>query len=296
MDQASNNLFTGYYLVVYFDLLGQSSTLQAIVSLPDTESEMDGFIQSLKQTVGRVLLVRELFTRFFRTAVKPDLTAVRPEDRPEYADALSRVQPIVYGLSDATVIAVPLFGDSVKARCAAVNSVHDALAAACGVMMSLLTIEIPCRAGIEVGIATQIGEHEVYGPVLERAVHLESSVAGSLRIAVGPNVLEYLESVGQNRAENRLGMCMQDTATRCRQWIITDEDGVDILDFLGSALLDVFPDAVDPEVFRKVSQFAEEQRAANLAAGRGDRADKYAALSRYCDSRAAFWNVEGSKH
>lgn len=51
------------------------------------------------------------------------------------------------------------------------------------------------RAGVEVGLGTELDNGEIYGPVLYKAYELESKVAEYPRIVVGKELINYLTTL-----------------------------------------------------------------------------------------------------
>lgn len=81
---------------------------------------------------------------------------------------------------------------STDENCTAMNGVHSAFIATSGLGLMALSAKIPIRAGLDVGIATQIDDKEVYGPALEKAVYLEAQLAEYPRFFAGNELINYL--------------------------------------------------------------------------------------------------------
>jgi len=69
-------------------------------------------------------------------------------------------------------------------NCPAVNGIYSAFVATCGIGLLSLSVKVPMRAGLDVGVATKIDDNEIYGPGLERAFYLESQLAEYPRFIV----------------------------------------------------------------------------------------------------------------
>lgn len=172
----NDSLHFQQYLVVFFDQLGQREVLRKITEIPTTEEGKKDFLEVMKKGVGRVLNIRASFKKYFDSAISysPNLSLVPSELHGEFA-ASQKCNLNFYGLSDAVIIAVPL--KSTDENCTQVNSIYSALVATCGIGLLSLSVQIPMRAGLDVGVATQIDNNEIYGPALERAYYLESHLA-----------------------------------------------------------------------------------------------------------------------
>ncbi len=200
-----DNLTFSYYLVVFIDLLGQRETLRKITSLPTNESEKEEFILLIKESLGCVDFLRELFQSYFQAYSAEDINDynVPPEHRELFLASL-KSEAYYYGISDSIVIAVPLTNKN--DNCTAANGIFSALLATCGIGVAALSSEIVMRAGIDVGIATQIDDKEIYGPALERAHHLESRLAEYPRFIVGKELIEYLDWIINQQTTTSFGL------------------------------------------------------------------------------------------
>ncbi|MGE5483621.1 MAG: hypothetical protein ACM3X4_01235 [Ignavibacteriales bacterium] len=284
---ASEGMVWQYYLVVYLDLLGQSESLRRIGSIPSNPSETDEFIQQVKDSLGKVLLVRDAFTEFFKhvESYEPDVSLVKPEHREEFI-AAQRTRVISYSISDSLVIAVPLTGDD--EFCTAMNGVRSTLLALCGLGLFLLSHGIPLRAGVEVGLATQIGEHEIYGPALLTAFDLESKEAEYPRFVVGHELMEYLNYVANQEPATRLGTVARETAKKCRNLIVR-ADGQFMLDFLGKAVRDQFDDRLSTKAFWDAFSYVRGQLDKFTKEGLTKLSCRYSRLAGYFDANKCHW-------
>jgi len=94
------------------------------------------------------------------------------------------------------------------------------------------------RAGLDVGIATELKNGEVYGPALFKAYKLESEVAQYPRIVLGNELINYLENLSRknpqfpDQNEEDIEVC-KIMADSCLKMIVKDLDGYLILDYLG---------------------------------------------------------------
>ena len=220
-----DNLLFQNYLVVFVDLLGQRDALRRITGIPTTEPEKQQFIETAKESIGKVLQIRDAFKQYY-DSVNKDISndiSLLPEYRDEFKKALTRAPASYYGLSDAMVLAVPLM--STDENCAALHGIHDAFLATCGIGLLSLSFHIPMRGGLDVGVATQIDDGEVYGPALESAYYLESKVAEYSRFVVGKELISYLHGVENQKCLTRVGEVAKLTAKFCMQMVIQDSDG-----------------------------------------------------------------------
>jgi hypothetical protein len=125
-----DNLLFQNYLVVFVDLLGQRDALRRITGIPTTEPEKLQFIETAKESIGKVLEIRDAFKQYY-DSVNKDIYGdiiVSHEYRDEIRKAITRAPASYYGLSDAMVLAVPLMSTDDE-NCAALHGIHDAFLA-----------------------------------------------------------------------------------------------------------------------------------------------------------------------
>jgi len=286
-----DNLLFQHYLVVFFDHLGQRENLRKITGIPTTEVDKQKFIDSTKESVGRVLNIRDSFMNYFEAASTyvPDATLVPPEFRDEFLASQKRTAINVYGISDAIIIAVPLM--STDENCSAINGIHDAFVATCGIGLLSLSIHIPMRAGLDVGMATQIDEREIYGPALESAFYIESKLAEYPRFLVGKELINYLLWVENQQCTTRIGAVAKETAKYCREMVIQDTDGRFMLDFLGAKIKESSENVIDTKLVASALEFVIDQYKKYLSDENDKLASRYYRLLRYIQSRKKIWNI-----
>ncbi len=282
------------YLVVFVDLLGQREVLRKITGIPTTEPEKQQFIETAKESIGKVIQIRDSFKLYYDSANEyiHDEKLVPPEHRAEFRAALKKASVSYYGISDAMVIAVPLM--STDENCAAINGIHDAFVATCGIGLLSLSVHIPMRAGLDVGVATQIDDREIYGPALESAYYLESNVAEYPRFVVGKELISYLLWVENQKCLTRVGEVAKEAAKYCRQMVIQDSDGNYMLDFLGAKFKESSEDVIEPNLVASAFDFVLEEYKKNFAANNHKMASRYYRLLRYFHSRKNLWRISNT--
>ena len=285
------DLLFQYYLVVFLDILGQRRMLREIKNLPTNEKEKGNFIRKLKETIGKVDKVRDAFQDFFEAANSyvPNTKLVPPEHRKEFI-ASQKSEAYFYGFSESIIIAVPLMSDD--ENCTAMNGVYSALVATSGIGLIALAATITLRAGLDVGVATQIEGKDIYGPALERAYFLESQLAEYPRFVVGNELINYLLWVENQQCKSRLGIVAKGMAKFCRQMIIQDTDGRFMLDFMGVRSKEMADNSIDTEVVKLARDFVVSQYKKYFDDENQKLASRYFRLLRYFNSRAKLWGLE----
>jgi hypothetical protein len=279
-----------HYLIVFLDLLGQRESLRRIQVLPSKENEKDEFIELVKESYGKIHLIRGIFQSYFdtSTAHTPNSRLVPPEHRDEFLTS-QIVEHHFYSLSDAVIIAVPLM--STDENCTAMNGVHSAFIATSGLGLMALSVKIPIRAGLDVGIATQIDDKEVYGPALEKAVYLEAQLAEYPRFLAGNELINYLMWVENQKPRTRLGLIAKNIAELCRKMIIQDTDGRFMIDFLGARLKEDAGDSINRDVVISAWDFVISQHQKYMTEGNEKLSSRYFRLMRYFQSRKSIWGI-----
>jgi hypothetical protein len=286
-----DNFLFQHYLVVFLDHLGQREHLRKIAGLPTNETEKQEFIEITKESIGRVLHIRDAFKRYFESAdsYTPNVTLVPPEHRDDFQASQERAAVSYYGISDAMIIAVPLM--STDENCAAINGIHDAFVSTCGIGLLSLSVHVPMRAGLDVGVATQIDDKEIYGPALESAFYLESKLAEYPRFLVGRKLINYLFWVENQKCNTRIGGVAKETAKYCRQMVIQDTDGRYMLDFLGKKIKESSENVIDSKLVVSAFDFVVEQFKKNVEADNDKLASRYYRLLRYFQSKRTIWGM-----
>ncbi len=260
-----------YYLVAFIDILGQKGAFQGINSVPaegegDLKEKLD---EAHEQTVHFVEVFRESFNNLFNGISKETESKMKvPNTFKKQFDEMRKVTLKHKRFSDCILAFVPLQTD--KYHINAVNGVH-AVITSCGAMLLLsLSGEKAFRAGIEVGIGTELENGEVYGPALFKAYNLESKIAQYPRIVIGPELINYLINLSKKNPQ----MPNQDpkdielskiTADKCLKMIMKDFDGYNIVDYLGDELKKIYSHPSVSykisyeEIFEKASKFVEEE-------------------------------------
>ncbi|MBI1956491.1 MAG: hypothetical protein HYS38_08870 [Acidobacteria bacterium] len=287
--EAKEELQLQYYLVLFFDLLGQREQLRQLTSLPTDEEGKRKVAAVLKATVGRVVNLRVGFENYFEGMAKETDFAQNlapPQRELLRAHTQSKLKSV--GFSDSFLVFVPLA--TTDEHCTQMNGVHRALTAACSIMSIALSVGMPLRGGIDVGLGMELPEGEVYGPCLERAYYLESKIAGYPRVCVGEELVEYLTGFKGLRPTSNSGQVAVALAGLCSSLICKDKDGAYALDYLGAGFKQVCGPPETPQaLFEKAAKFAqsEVERWSNL--GEATMTGRYTLLLSYLNSRSALW-------
>jgi len=282
--------------VAFIDVLGQKEAFRDLESQPLANNHPK-LIEAHKQTVFFVETLRNGFKDFFDayTVEKEPSVKVPPEKMDQFkAMVKSNLQHQRF--SDCIQAYVCLHTDEYHSN--AINGVFGVLLA-CGSMLLLsLAMKKAFRAGIEVGLGTELDNGEIYGPVLYKAHELESKVAGYPRIVVGRELINYLTTLA-NAHEQLPEQTKEDVelcklmATNCLKMIVRDLDGVPILDYLGTEFLQNISENQErarelENTFKLALQFVEAEYSKRKQAGDKKLALRYYLLLNYLKAKSPF--------
>ncbi len=270
---------------MFLDILGQRDSLRQLKGLPGSQEELNRFLNQIRDTFGKVDLVRKGIKTIFadQSANRINETLVKPEQLDQFKTMLA-VDPHVQTFSDSVVMAVSLSDDN--EYCTALNGIHSSFLAAGGVLVGILAAKAALRAGVAIGLAGKMSATEIYGPALERAVFLESTVAQYPRLVVGEEVVKYLESFADYTPQSIYGQWSCKTASNCLKMLVEDKDGQWMIDFLGEDFTKRL-DNLGQMAFAHVKQQPERYE----LAGNEKLAGYYRRLGEYFESRRNFWSV-----
>src|SRR3990172_5426363 len=166
-----DSLWIGYYLVAFVYILNQKQD----------------FIKKLKKTFGVVDGFRKTFENFYKANSEPSAAAqlVAKEHRQAFNE-MQKSGIKFQRFADTFITYLALRTNGIKAP---ITGVFAALGASASTFLVSLAAEQVCRGGIEIGLAGEIQEGEIYGHALYEAYHLESEVAHYPRIVVGEGLI-----------------------------------------------------------------------------------------------------------
>lgn len=284
----SRKFLSQYYLVAFLDILGQRESLRRLTALPTNEEEKAEFIGHIRQSYGKVARIRNDFKNYFDVPYSPNINLVAPEHQEQFL-ASRKSEVSFYSFSDSIVIYVPLMNND--ENCTAINGVLSTFVATSGTGLSALSDKIPVRGGLDIGIATKIEENEIYGPGLERAVHLEHNLAEYPRFVIGNELINYLSLFENQKPTSTLGKIARDIARLCKGMIIRDTDGRYMLDFLGTKLRDIVGNAIRKETVIAARNFAKEEYNKYTQEYNEKLMSRYFRLLNYFSRRQDVWEL-----
>jgi hypothetical protein len=283
-----NSRILHYEAVLLYDVLGQSSRLREIKNLPVTASELSSVTALLQETAGTVMRLRDDMRQYYDNVVQPtsSLESLPPEHRKLFEDT-RKVKLTIRNFSDLTIANVPLIertGSNIP-----MTSVFALIGAAASMVLVSLARGTPIRGAIDVGLAINLEGDEIYGPILDRVYRDESEIADWPRIVVGPNLIDYLDTVVQGEENDILSVISAGLARTCQKLISYDNDGRAIVDYLGPGMKKYLGATLPVEVVENALNFAEREQHKFDECGNSKLSDRYAQVVEFCHQRMTYW-------
>jgi len=276
-----------WFVVGFFDLLGQQEQLRSLTALPDEGSpeENETFFRVMRGTVGRVMRFKRAFHEFFDSYNRVDIF----ED-PAVAEINPGVDRTHYRGND---VKIQQFSDCVVAYASLCDEVYKSptqgayaiITASASTFLGHLASGVPIRGGIDIGLGTEISEANFYGPGLARAYTLESKVAQYPRIVVGDELIQYLDLREAYEGNDPVGIYNKQIAKISKELICVDDDGYAIIDYLCPQMVEVLENAGMRRHIDTAYKFILEQ--SNIWKGKKDckKAFRYTMLRNYFEDR-----------
>jgi len=277
----------GWHVVAFLDLLGQQDMLRKMTALPNVENQEE--VAAFKQKVGELYKPVYALQNFFKSSITPfiqggmDETNLSQSER-ELLEQF-RSTPIFYRhFSDSLIVHMPLRNDIGRFQCKAVYSV---LAATASTFLSCMAHAYAIRGGIDLGLAMDIEDGDIYGPALARAHTLESRMAQYPRIVIGEELIRYLQEIAGHNASTVEERVHAEFAAKSLGLLAVDDDGCAFLDWLGKDIRASFQSEVVQRAYNFIIQEAvkhKENRNSKLGF-------RYTLLRNYVESRLPDWGL-----
>jgi hypothetical protein len=293
----------GYYLVAFVDVLGQKEAFRDINAMPETEEASQNLLNAHKQTVGFVRRFRDRFRDFFDAYTKEKESEIKiPQEKKEQFNAMRKSILKYTSFSDCIQAYVPLRSEEYHSQC--INGVFGVLGACGCMLLQSLSENKSFRAGLEVGIGTELESDELYGPAFFNAYTLESKIAKLPRIVIGEELINYLMHLKNkiqqvpNQKNEDLEVC-KIMGENCLKMIVKDIDGQYILDYLGEQFSDNFKKNLSDdgqreyvEICKRAFNFVEQEYERRKQAKDEKLAIRYFMLYNYFQAKRKIWDLD----
>ena len=165
-------------------------------------------------------------------------------------------------------------------------------------VLNALGRHIPLRGSIEYGYAAELGNGDLYGPVIAYTHWLEDEIAQHPRVVIGYRLAELLSTTSLDEVEGLRAATKKQELDLCASMIRQETDRVPFLDFLGGTVhallanVEVVNGINASEAVAKGFEFACEESARFQAEGNEKLALRYALLKDYYLSRLPLWGID----
>ena len=183
----------GWHVIAFLDLLGQQAKLRELNALPNTVDalEIAHFERRIEEIYKPIVALRKIFKAGIEASI--DLNGPNANWTPQDQEFRRqfRATPIYQRpFADSLIVGIPLLDSIGKFPC---RAIYFTLVSTAITFFSCLAFGCVFRGGIDMGLAMEIGNNELYGPAIARAYALESKVANYPRVVVGEGLTRYLE-------------------------------------------------------------------------------------------------------
>jgi hypothetical protein len=165
------------------------------------------------------------------------------------------------------------------------RGVFGVLAAAAVTFIGCLAHGQPIRGGIDIGIALEIENGEIYGPALSRAYNLESTVAQYPRVVIGEELFKYLNLSCNQEESDLFKSISKRTAKACLELLAIDDDGNPFIDYLGESLKESLGNVYDEELVSQAYNHVVSESLKHKTEKNPKLAFKYTLLRNYFEER-----------
>jgi hypothetical protein len=277
----------GFHCVAFLDILGQRRKLLQLAPIPKKDEETT---KLLRETAGNVIRLRRRLAACFEGFGKPTLylNMLPPDARKRILNARRSLRS--RNIGDSIIMEISFLGD--EDGCASLIGVYGCIASCCILHLVGLSTKCPIRGGIDVGLGlniSELGEPEVYGPVLGTAYNLESKLADYPRILVSNGLIAYLEQAARLPQTTPLGRLANSLAAECKLFITPDTDGKPMLDFLGQKMATLSTAEERRNQFAGINECIAEQKQMAQAESDSKLLARYDRLAAYVERRSALW-------
>jgi hypothetical protein len=185
--------------------------------------------------------------------------------------------------SDTVILYAPLGNDTAKIP---INGVYASLLACGTTFLAMLAGRNACRGGIDIGLAFEPHQGEIYGAALLSASQLERSVAQYHRIDVGHTLVEYLAQHAQASGQDPVIQYTRKFAKECLGLLTNDVNGQPFLDVLGEGYRQTVGGIESlRDIVRDAYAFVVEEAERAQQAGNSKLATRYGQLRQYFEAR-----------
>lgn len=288
---AEDVIHCGWYVTLLVDVLGQREAISLLASLPETEEQKANYLSAVKDSAGKVDEVRRSISKFFKSFVDASssipLNQLTNEQRMQ-CDILNDHRIGTQMFSDTVIAYSPLSTDAGRVS---THGVYTMVLAAASTLIHCLSDEVALRGGIDVGVAMELHDNDLYGPALMTVDDLEKKVAKWPRIVVGKGLMQFLHQMMRTPCADLVDQMNCKLAETCLSIIAPDVDSVTIIDYLGDAFRRTFGSENQRPIVEDGLAFARREQERFSQKGDYKHTLRYSLLRQYYEERMAKWTA-----
>ena len=216
----------GFYVCSLIDILGQTEKLSQLNGVFfEFDENKNKVVSVFRETYGTV----KKFRRFTDESIF-FVNQIKENNRLKNGFSSNPIE--MKSFSDLITSYVLLGNDKHKLQ---FEGIYFLLLSNCEVFLRMLANKVALRGGIDIGMAIQNSENEIYGTALLNPYILESKVSKSIRLVIGQELYNYINSTIQAEVESNSSTDYNiKYALLCKKLIKQDGDGEYILDYLSN--------------------------------------------------------------
>ena len=253
MSSDDGDLRVNNYAVAFIDVLGQRAALRGCGLLPDSKEE---FLPLARHTVGVIQRLHQSFEQFYTAFHETANVSLVSEQHRNHFARQQQTKLKFQRFSDGLVAFVSL---SSEENHLPINGVYGLLAAAGALCLLGLAVRQPIRGGMDIAWGAELNDSELYGCAVAKSYELESAIAKYPRIALGQEVIRYLDAHAQSLDNGLDAQYVRALAGYCKEMIAMADDGVHIVDYLGSGFRKYITNSVDASLYTEAAAYVSEQ-------------------------------------
>ncbi len=278
------------------DLLGQRQAIRQLGAIPLSEDNRPELVGKLKASLGALTL--------FRDAVLPFVDKLINHEPATGFQNLSPDQKKIYWSLRTSRLKTWTFSDTVVAYAPIVNAeatpavrdLYSIFVTCATTMLLLLSAGMPVRGAIEMGVALEPRDGEIYGPAFVDAYDLHEVVAGYPRVVVGDKLGRHLHQLLEYPGDGDVPSLIRENARLCASIVKQDQDGMLFVDYLGTGFREIIGGSHYDDLVKKAREFVDTEHEGQIKARDWKLAGRYACLRQYFDARASEWEGEQQRN
>jgi len=284
------------YVVAYIDMLGQRSMLEEVSAYPLRGGQSNITIHKFEKYIEQCKLSIDILRRIFDEKLN---------DQNKIHINLENIpvdKSLLFAFTQQSFVKKNEFSDSIILYLSisdvfsTMNGIYCILTCCSSIYPLFIAINNPLRGGIALHWGTEMESGGIYGPAYYQAYKLENENAKYPRIIIDKELAYYLQKMSDINPENSMDILAVMTARLCLSMLSTDNDGYDIIDYLGIGYRDVITPNDRTKLVKEflidayryiVDEYQRLYREESVLL------EKYEYLLKYFNTRLPLWECDG---